>query len=124
VGALALRAGINGDGTLAAAARRTAVAALAHFGAQDRLWHQPPAFNAVFFRNLLLFDALVGFPDALPALDGYLDRCWADARHPVTGWFTEGGIGRYEQGGSIDQAGLVQLYALSAWPSEWRVDAC
>jgi hypothetical protein len=124
VGAAALRAQLSGDDRGVAAARRTADAALAHFAAGDRLWRQPPVFNAVFFRNLLLFDALAGYPGVEPALADYLDRCWAEARHPVTGWFTGGGIGRYERGGSIDQAGLVQLYSLCAWPRERRVDIC
>jgi hypothetical protein len=122
VGAAALASLITGDDEPLVAARETADAALAYFGTDDRLWTQPPAFNAVFFRNLLLYDAIAGYPPVEAALDAYLDRAWAEARHPGTGWFTEGGIGRYERGGSIDQAGLVQLYALAAWPRDRRSD--
>jgi hypothetical protein len=124
VGAAALWFRLTGDGAAVDAARTTADAALAHFGVEDRLWTHPPAFNAIFFRNLLLFDALAGYPPAVPALAGYLDRVWSQARHPATGWFTEGGIGRYEKGGTLDQAGLTQLFALAAWPPDRWVDIC
>jgi hypothetical protein len=120
VGAGALAARLSGDDGLLVEARQTADAALAYFADDDRLWRQPPVFNAVFFRNLLLLDGIAGYPPVGPALDVHLDRAWAEARHPTTGWFTEGGIGRYEQGGSIDQSGFVQLFALAAWPREHR----
>jgi hypothetical protein len=120
VGAGALLFRLGGDEDVLADARRTADAALAHFAAEDRLWRQPPVFNAVFFRNLLLLDGIGGYPPVGPALDAYLDRAWTEGRHPATGWFTEGGIGRYEQGGSIDQSAFVQLFALAAWPRERR----
>lgn len=123
VGAGALWHRLTGDGAALVDARETADAALAHFSG-DRLWSQAPAFNAIFFRNLLLLDALTGYPPAEPALAAYLDRVWEEARDPVTGWFTRGGIGRYERGGSLDQAGLVQLYALAAWPRSRRTDIC
>jgi hypothetical protein len=122
VGAAALWFRLAGEPAAVDAARATADAALAHFGEDDRLWTQPPAFNAIFFRNLLLFDALAGYPPAFPALVDYLDRVWIHARHPATGWFTEGGIGRYGNGGTIDQAGLAQLFALAAWPRDRWVD--
>jgi hypothetical protein len=122
VGAAALASLVTGDGGPLVGARETADAALAYFGTDDRLWAQPPAFNAIFFRNLLLLDAVAGYAPVDDTLATYLDRVWATARHPGTGWFTEGGIGRYERGGSIDQAGLVQLYALAAWPRDRRSD--
>ncbi|MFN8038217.1 MAG: glycoside hydrolase family 76 protein [Acidimicrobiales bacterium] len=91
----------------------TADAALAHYGTDDRLWSQPPAFNAIFFRNLVQLDAVVGRPAVWSAIDQYLDRAWRTARDPGTGLLVGGGIGRYEQSG-IDQAALVQLYAIQA----------
>jgi hypothetical protein len=124
VGAGALLFRLAGDERALDDARRTADAALAHFGADDRLWSQPPVFNAIFFRNLLLLDGIAGYPPVDPALDIYLDRAWSDARHPTTGWFTEGGIGHYDRGGSIDQSGFVQLFALAAWPREQRAQIC
>lgn len=91
----------------------TAEAALAHYGTDDRLWSQPPAFNAIFFRNLVQLDAVVEQPAAWAALDGYLDRVWATARDGRSGLLFGGSIGRYEQSG-IDQAALVQLFAIQA----------
>jgi Glycosyl hydrolase family 76 len=95
-------------------ARETASAAIAYFTQSDRLWQQPPVFNAVFLRNLLLLDEVTSFPEAVVMLDAYLDRAWQEARNPATGWFTDGGIGSYDRGGSIDQAAFVQLYARAA----------
>jgi hypothetical protein len=95
-------------------ASRTAAAALAHFGADDRLWHQPPVFNAVFFRNLLPLALAGRLPTWGDQLDAYLDRAWTTARQRRTGFLVDGGIGRYEGGGTIDHAGLVQLLALRA----------
>jgi len=91
----------------------TADAALAHYGTDDRLWSQPPAFNAIWFRNLVQLDGVAPRPAVWAALDQYLDRAWHTARDPGTGLLLGGGIGRYEQSG-IDQAALVQLYAIQA----------
>jgi hypothetical protein len=124
VGAGALWSRVAGHAGPLRGARLTADAALAHFGKQDRLWRQPPVFNAIFFRNLLLLDGVAGYPPVGTALDIYLDRVWEEARDPKTGWFTGGGIGAYEQGGTIDQAGLVQLFALAAWPPGRRDRIC
>ncbi len=114
VGAYVLWHQLTGDGEYLDLARETAAAAIAYFAHEDRLWQQPPAFNAVFLRNLLLLDGAEGFPAAVDLLDAYLDRAWRDARDPASGWFSGGGIGRYDRGGSIDQAAFVQLYARAA----------
>lgn len=97
----------------------TARASLEHFGSEDRLWRQPPAFNAVLFRNLLALHDAVGLPAVVDALDDYLARLWSRARDPRTGRFTEGGVGRYDDGGTLDHAGVVQLLALRATPAAW-----
>jgi hypothetical protein len=120
IGAEVLWAAATGDDEALVRATETAGAALAHFGDDDRLWTQPPVFNAVFFRNLLSLHAVRPDPTYLAALDGYLDRVWAEARDPRTGLCTGSGIGSYDRRPTIDQAGLVQLYALRAWPpSRW-----
>jgi hypothetical protein len=105
---------LTGDQAPLDIARETASAAVAFYVAENRLWIQPPAFNAIFLRNLLLLDSVVPFPDGPALVEAYLDRAWSDARDPDTGWFTGGGIGRYERGGSLDQAALVQLFARRA----------
>jgi len=114
IGAEVLWRRLTGDQAPLDLARETAMAAIAHFVAEDRLWRQAPAFNAIFLRNLLLLDEVAGFPDAPVLVDAYLDRAWEHARDPDTGWFDGGAIGRYERGGSLDQAALVQLFARRA----------
>ena len=103
-------------------ARATAARSLDHLTDDDRLWRQPPAFDAVFFRNLLALHATDEVPGAVEALDAYLERAWTTARHPVTGRFTEGGIGAYDDGGTLDHAALVQLFALRATPDAWPTE--
>ena len=98
-------------------AMRTARASLKYFDHQ-RTWRHPPVFNAVWFRNLLALDAISPVPGLHGALDHYLDRVWRTARDPATGLFTAGGIGSYDGTPAIDHAGLVQLFALRAWPAD------
>ena len=104
-------------------AMRTARASLQHFDV-ERTWRHPPVFNAVWFRNLLALDAISPVPGLHDALDQYLDRVWGTARDPATGLFTAGGIGSYDGTPAIDQAGLVQLFALRAWPPDRLRDVC
>ena len=78
--------------------------------APDDLWREPPAFSAIAYR------ALTEEPDpgdAVARWDPYLERLRADAREP-NGWYTGGGVGRYDQRPTIDQAAVVQLFALRA----------
>lgn len=120
VNARVLLAEATGDDALLRRAAAGVEATLDHFGTDDRWWHQPAAFNAVCFRNLLSAAAmapLLGRQRIRATLDAYLDRVWHDAREDETGLFVNGGIGRYDQG-CIDQAGLTQLFALARWPSE------
>lgn len=102
-------------------ARATASAAIGRFG-RDGLWGQPAAFNGVFGRNLLVLGAVEPVPGLHDLLDRYLDRAWTEARDERTGLLFGGGIGRYDGGGTIDQAALVQLYALRAWEPAWLAD--
>ena len=103
----------TGDAGYLSQARQTADAALAHFGTEG-LWKQSPAFNAVFFRNLLTLDS-----SYKGALEDYLSQVWSQGLDGRTGLLNGGGIGSYEQGKTtmIDQAGLVQLYSLLGWPA-------
>jgi len=110
---------LTGDGARLDRATATAASALDHFATGDLWWRQPPAFNAIFFRNLLSLHAAQPQPRGLAELDRYLERVWREARDPVSGRFTGGGIGHYDDGGSLDHAALVQLFALQAFPVEW-----
>ena len=107
-----------GDGDALGRASSLAKISVDHFGAGDRLWRQPPAFNAIFLRCLLLLNAADGDQRWPQVVDHYLDRAWSEARATDTGLFTSGGIGRYGHEQVLDQAAFVQLTALRAWPSE------
>ena len=104
----------TGDRSYLQRATQTANAALDHFG-QDGLWKQSPAFNAIFFRNLMALDAVAPNPRYHQALESYANRLWTQARDPKTGLFTQGGLGAYgKQGNSLDGGGIAQIFALLA----------
>ena len=89
------------------AALRSAI--LAHWSAAD-LWREPPAFAVIAYRALLAGSD----PDeVIERWDPYLHRLAAEAREP-TGWFRGGGVGRYDERPTLDQAAVVQLFALRA----------
>ncbi|MBI4616071.1 MAG: hypothetical protein HY720_20815 [Planctomycetes bacterium] len=105
-------------------ANRTAAAALAYYEQEDRLWKdQPPAFNAIYFKNLKALDEVSPDPRYREALERYLDRAWREARDPETGLFNRGDYNRYDAAPEeknarlIDQSAFVQMYAmLESWP--------
>ena len=123
IGADVLFYRITGDRHYLDQATQTAKAALAYFAQDDRLWKQSPAFNAIFFRNLLALDAVAPDPSYRQALNDYLARVWQQGRDPQTGLISQGGIGSYQGPGSyLDQGGLAQLFALSVLPEDKLLD--
>jgi hypothetical protein len=112
----------TGDDASLGRASATAAASLRRFG-PDRIWRHQPVFNAVWFRNLLALDAVARVDGLRPALDAYLLRAWREGRDR-DGLFTVGGIGSYDGRPAIDSGGLVQLYALRAWPRDRLTDVC
>lgn len=90
----------------------------------DRLWSQPPAFNAIYFRNLLQLDRVSPDPRIRATLEAYLEQARTRARDgDGDGMYVQGGIGRYdgdkhEGMSTIDQAAFVQLHALLAMSPE------
>ena len=104
----------TGDASARDVARATAAATVAWLARDDRLWHQPPVFNAIAFRGLLAVHDVTPVAGLTDLIDGYLDRAWLEARDPETGLFTRRGIGSYDGRPAIDQAGLAQLYAVRA----------
>jgi len=123
VGADVLWWRLEGDEARLDRAAATAAASLRHFDTPT-LWAHPPVFVAIWFRNLLALHAVREVPELMGALDRYLAAVWEHGRDPTTGAFDRGGIGRYDNGGSIDHAGIVQLLALRAWPEPWWPDIC
>jgi hypothetical protein len=105
---LQYRAGV-GTGFLSAA-ETTARSALHHYA--GRYFDQPPAFNAIFFRNLLLLHAVSGDSELrtqiTAALSGYADEAWARTRQDLLA----GGDGSVTV---LDQSALVSVLALGAW---------
>jgi Glycosyl hydrolase family 76 len=122
IGAHLLSFRATGDEVSLRQARATAVASLRRFGA-ERTWTHAPAFNAIWFRNLLALDSESRVTGLMPALDAYLTRAWRTGRDD-DGLFTAGGIGSYDGSPAIDAGGLVQLLALRTWPRERRSLIC
>ena len=102
-------------------ARATATRALDELSL-DRLWSQPPAFNAIYFRNLLQLDRVAPDPRIRASLEAYLGHARSSARDG-DGLYSGGGIARYdgdkhEGMSTIDQASFVQMHALLAMSPE------
>jgi hypothetical protein len=98
-------------------ARATADAALDWYGTR-KYQGQPAIFVAIFFRNLLQLVALTGTPSYRAAMQTYADAAWENAaiHDPATDLF------RFDGAGTactlLDQAAMVQILALLAWPEE------
>ena len=101
-------------------ARAEAIAgkALRHYAGAG-YHHQGPAFNAIFFRNLLLLHAASG--DAvlraqmIEAMRSYADRAWAENRDRRD-------LFRFSRSAVtlLDQSSIAQILALLAWdPGEY-----
>jgi hypothetical protein len=108
---LARRAGEAGRAHLARA-EGLARKALRHYAAVG-LESQPPSFNAIFFRNLLLLHAATGDrelrEEIIAALRGYADWAWRERRDRRDRFRIS------DQDGLLDQSAMVQVFALLAW---------
>jgi Glycosyl hydrolase family 76 len=109
---LLARAGGGDSGTHTSRAIAIARKALRHYGgAYER---QPPAFNAIFFRNLLQLHAHTADTglraDIIGALRGYADHAWAACRDGDDCFRFPG-----RPPSLLDQSAMVQLLALLAW---------
>lgn len=84
---------------------------------QTRLDGQPPFFNSIFFKNLLRLESITGGRRRQRAMEDYAERMWDTKRDPDTGLFTFGDdaevAGRTQM---IEQAAMVQILAVLAWP--------
>ncbi len=115
IGAHLLWYQVTGDEHHLELAKQTAESSLKEF-TPEGLWKASPAFNAIFLRNLIQLD-----PKYRDVLDTHLEHAWQHGMDPGTGLFNASDMGQYEHQpgkmGTIDQAGLTQLYALQAWPA-------
>jgi Glycosyl hydrolase family 76 len=113
---LARRAGAAGDATARARhlGRAEAIArrALRHY---DRTWEsQPPAFNAICFRNLLALSGATGDAQLRAhirgVIEGYGEAAWQRRRDRRDGFrFSSGPVTL------LDQSAMVSVFALLAW---------
>jgi predicted alpha-1,6-mannanase (GH76 family) len=115
VGANVLLARRGGDTQLEYLARAEAIArkALRHF-AGGELERQPAAFNAIFFRNLLLLHAAAGNAElrteVTETIRAYADAAWHERRDRRDRFHVSGGGVTL-----LNQSAMVQLFALLAW---------
>ena len=112
----------TGDTKYLDRAKSTASAALDFFARDDQLWKQPPAFNAIMFRNLLKLDAVAPDPRIRATLERYVARAEQASRQDNGLYAPKDGMGQYEgkDGATsvIDQAAMVQMHALLAMTPE------
>ena len=107
----------TGERSYLAEAKRIATAAAAFYGADGRLEAQPAFFNSIYFKNLLLLESVTGGSSARTAMKEYADHVWATNRDAETGLFSFDG----ESTQLLDQAAMVQIYAVLGWsPKQWR----
>ena len=104
-------------------ARAEAIArkALRHYhGDYER---QAPAFNAIFFRNLLLLHDATGDEDLrtriMAAMRGYADHAWSERRDRRDRFhFPRDAAGAGRGVTLLGQSAMVQVLALLAWEPE------
>jgi len=93
-------------------ARQTAQAARSYF-TSERLGSENPFFVAVYFRNLLYLDSVTHDPPGGSVAQAYVNYAWEHER--VTGDVFV--FGSPATGELLDQAAVVQIYALLASPA-------
>lgn len=99
-------------------AERIATATLAHYALEPGLVAQDAVFNGHLLRNLLQLHPYTTSSlqaDMRKALQDYADTVWATYRAPNDLFTFPYSGGAYRL---LDQAGMVQIYALLAWSEE------
>jgi rhamnogalacturonyl hydrolase YesR len=96
-----------------AEAERIAAASYQYFVAQGRLDSQPPYFNSIYFKNLLLLESVTGGSTYHQAMSAYADRMWRTHRDASSGLFHFAAGDPHTQ--MIEQAAMTQIYAVLAW---------
>ena len=99
-----------------AEAKRVAAASRERFTIAQ-LDRQPPPFNAIYFKNLLLLESVTGERQHLAAMRAYADHMWRNRSDAASG-LCRPREGRAEL---IDTAAMVQIEAVLDWaPENWR----
>jgi hypothetical protein len=107
----------TGEARYLAEARRIAAASHDQLVMRGQVDDQPPPFNAIYFKNLLLLADATRERRDLDAMRGYADRMWHRRRNAA-------GLVQFTRRRAelIDTAALVQVEAVSAWrPSDWAM---
>lgn len=111
---------VTGQHKYLAEAQRVATASYDYYATGVRLDAQPPYFNSIYFKNLLLLESVTGSTKFRQSMSLYAERMWATHRDPSTGLFHFAASGDPHTQ-MIEQAAMVQLYAVLAWrPSDYR----
>jgi hypothetical protein len=111
----ALLSQVTGEKRYLDEAKRIAAASRQRFTIAQ-LDRQPPPFNAIYFKNLLLLDSIAGTREHRPAMQAYADHMWRNRRDAATG-LCRPRKGRAEL---IDTAAMVQIEAVLGWaPEKW-----
>jgi hypothetical protein len=93
---------------------------LAYWGAEGRLQQQPAVFDSFYFKDLMLLDSVQHDPAYRAAVEDYATATWRDNRDPATGLFhfQPSGGGDYlptRPAATLDQAAMVQIFAVLGW---------
>lgn len=104
-------------------AKAAARGSLAYWTSENRLQQQPAIFNAFYFRDLLLLDSVSHDPAYRAAIEQYASSTWQTNRDVITGLFhfQPSGGGDYDPArpaATLDQAGMVQIFAVLAWDAD------
>jgi len=116
IGAATLLYKATGDRRYLDNAKAVAAASLEFYGSEDRLWKQPSRFNSIYFKNLLILDSVSPNPAYRALMQSYADRAWNEVRDPATGLYRFEGANPVQL---LEQAGMIQIEALLAWP-RWK----
>jgi predicted alpha-1,6-mannanase (GH76 family) len=113
IGAGALLYSFTRDSRYLTLAQHTANAALSQYG-DGGYWEHLPAFNAIFFRNLLLLSTVDASyrPATMQAMQQYADDAWQHNRTPANLFCFPAGQARTRL---LDQAAMVGIYACLDW---------
>ncbi len=106
VGAGVLLYDLTGANSYLSEAEQTAAVALVHFGTGPTLLNQGPAFNAIYFRNLLFLNSMVPDVGYASEAQSYGSSMWTQ-RQTSTGLVDP-------QYGVNGTAPMVEIYALLA----------